>query len=109
MWLYIIFNTIKWYSGEKKKEKKVHVKVDQAGMPFAVPRLQSKLAYIWTTLRISAAAPRWHTHVHCRTHAKGTVSGARGGASLSNHNSADGGLYSVSERTKVRNIHSGTI
>lgn len=41
-----------------EEKKKVRVKVDQAGMPFAVPRLQSKLAYIWTTLKISAAAPR---------------------------------------------------
>lgn len=58
-----------------QRRKKVGVKVDQVGMPFSVPRLQSKLAYIWTTLKISAAAPRWHTHVHCRTHVKGTGSG----------------------------------
>lgn len=56
-------------------------------MPSAVPRLQANLAYIWSTLNLSAADTRQCTaaYTHC-----GTASGARSDGSLSNHNRGDG-------------------
>lgn len=52
MLLYIIF--ILSYNTATK----VRFKVDRAGTPLSLPRLRSQLAYIWTTLNISASAPR---------------------------------------------------